>query len=230
MLPPPATAAPRAAVLLLHGLDMSPAMLAPLARALKLPAYVALPAGPVERPDGQRGWWPVDDARRAARLAAGPTDYVAADPPGRAVARVIVRRAAAVLRARAGPELPLVVAGFSQGGMLALDALLMDDPPLEAGEADVESPATAYRPQMLALWSSSRIAFDAWRPSLSRVAGLDVQVVHGRQDANLGLHAGEALRDSLGEAGARVEWTAFEGGHEIPLTAWAGLRRWVRAV
>ncbi|HEX7686995.1 MAG TPA: hypothetical protein VF453_04760, partial [Burkholderiaceae bacterium] len=42
----------RAAVLLLHGLDMTPAQLAPLLRSLRLPAWVALPAGPVERPGG----------------------------------------------------------------------------------------------------------------------------------------------------------------------------------
>ncbi|MFL6626202.1 MAG: hypothetical protein ACJ8G1_07135, partial [Vitreoscilla sp.] len=77
----------RAALMLLHGLDMAPAQLAPLLASLKLPALVALPSGPVERPGGRRAWWPVDDAARAARIAAGPADLHASHPPGRPPAR-----------------------------------------------------------------------------------------------------------------------------------------------
>ena len=210
----------RAAVLLLHGLDMGPATLAPFVRTLRLPAWVALPEGPLPRPGGGHAWWPVDDAARALRLASGPSDFAAMDPPGRASARVRVRQALAALRAQAGPDVPLAVAGFSQGAMLALDALLVDD-----GGA----PA-ALRPGVdaLMLWSASRLAFAHWAPNLARLAGLAVQQLHGRRDANLGLAAGEALRDALAGAGARVDWLAFDGGHEIPLAAWVGLRRWVR--
>ena len=203
---------PRAAVLLLHGLDMAPAQLAPLLRSLRLPAWVALPAGPVARADGRHAWWPVDDAARAARLARGPSDMHDRHPEGRAAARAAVHAAACALRERA-PGLPLILAGFSQGAMLALDCVLQA-PPLQA--------------DALALWSASRLAFSEWLPALERLRGVHVELVHGRADANLGIEAGLALRDALVAAGARVRWTPFDGGHEIPLAAWIGLRRLVK--
>lgn len=199
-------------VLLLHGLDMSPAQLAPIVRSLRLPALVALPAGPVERADGRLAWWPVDDAARAVRLRAGPADLHDAHPPGRERARDTVHSAARALRERA-PGLPLLVAGFSQGAMLALDCALQ--PPALAVDA-------------LALWSASRLAFSEWAPAMHRLRGVRVDLRHGRADLNVGLFAAQALHDALLAEGADVRWAPFEGGHEIPVQAWTGLRRLVR--
>lgn len=217
---PPSTP-PVARLLLLHGLDMHPQGLLPLVRAARLPAWVALPEGPVDRPGGGRSWWPVDDEARAARLASGPSDLAAADPPGREAARRRVREAAAALQAAGGPDLPLVVAGFSQGAMLALDTLLAPD---------AEAETSPFSPAALVLWSASRQAFEHWRPRLPRLRGLPVWQRHGRHDANLSLAAGEALRDAMAGAGARVDWAVFEGGHEIPWTAWRALRRQLQSL
>jgi phospholipase/carboxylesterase len=207
----PAGAA-RVAVLLLHGLDMAPAQLAPIVRSLKLPALVALPAGPIDRPGGHRAWWPVDDAARAARLQAGPADLHDSHPPGRERARDALHAAARALRERT-PGAPLLVAGFSQGAMLALDGVLQG-PPLAV--------------DALALWSASRLAFSEWAPALHRLRGVRVDLIHGRADANLGLFAARSLHDALAAEGADVRWSPFDGGHEIPLQAWVGLRRLVR--
>jgi phospholipase/carboxylesterase len=206
--------APRASVMLLHGLDMAPAQLAPIAASLKLPALVALPSGPIERPGGGRAWWPVDDAARTARIESGPADLHDSHPGGREHAREAVHALARELRQRA-PGLPLVLAGFSQGAMLALDAVLQT-PPL--------------RVDALALWSASRLAFAEWMPALHRVRGMRVDLLHGRADANLGIAAGHSLHEALAGAGARVRWLPFEGGHEIPAQAWLALRRLVREV
>ena len=202
----------RAVVLLLHGLDMTPAQLAPMVRSLKLPALVALPAGPVARAGGHRAWWPVDDARRAARLAAGPADLHDTHPPGREPARDAVRATARALRERAS-GLPLIVAGFSQGAMLALDCVFQE-PPLAV--------------EALALWSASRLAISEWAPAMHRLRGVRVDLLHGRADANLGIAAAQSLRDALAAEDADVRWSLFDGGHEIPLQAWVGLRRLVR--
>ena len=203
---------PRAAVLLLHGLDMAPSQLAPVVRSLRLPALVALPAGPVERPGGLRAWWPVDDDARAARLRAGPADLHDSHPPGRAPARDAVHAVARKLRARA-QGVPLIVAGFSQGAMLALDCALQS-PPLAV--------------DALALWSASRLAFSEWTPGLHRLRGVRAELLHGRADANVSIAAAQALRDALAAQEADVRWSPFDGGHEIPLPAWTGLRRLVR--
>ncbi len=199
-------------VVLLHGLDMTPQLLAPLVRSLKLPAVVALPSGPVERPDGHRAWWPVDDVARAARLREGPSDLHDIHPPGRDRARAAVHACARDVRERA-PGRPLVVAGFSQGAMLALDCVLQS-PPLAV--------------DALALWSASRLAFSEWAPALHRLRGVRVDLVHGHADANLDIAAALALRDALAAEDADVRWSPFDGGHEIPLQAWVGLRRLVR--
>jgi phospholipase/carboxylesterase len=204
--------APQAAVLLLHGLDMSPSQLAPVVRSLKLPALVAVPAGPVARADGLRAWWPVDDAARAARLRAGPSDLHDVHPAGREHARDAVHAIARELRARA-PGVPLVVAGFSQGAMLALDCALQS-PPLVV--------------DALALWSASRLAFSEWVPGLHRLRGVRADLLHGLADDNLAIGAAQALRDALLAEAADVRWSAFDGGHEIPMQAWTGLRRLVR--
>lgn len=206
--------AARVTLMLLHGLDMAPAQLAPIVASLKLPALVAVPQGPVERADGRHAWWPVDDAARAARIAAGPADLHASHPPGRAPARDAVHAAARVLRERA-PGLPLVMAGFSQGAMLALDCVLQS-PPLAV--------------DALALWSASRLAFSEWRPSLHRLRGVRVELLHGRHDANVDVAAGRSLHDALADQGADARWATFDGGHEIPLQAWVALRRLVRDI
>jgi len=205
---------PRAALLLLHGLDMAPAPLARILASLKLPALAALPSGPVARPDGRRAWWPVDDAARAARMAAGPADLHDSHPPGRAPARDAVHAAVRALRERA-PGRPLVVAGFSQGAMLALDCVF-------------QSPGLVV--DALALWSASRLAFTEWLPALHRLRGVRVEQLHGCSDANFGVAAGRSLRDALAAEGADVRWATFDGGHEIPLQAWVGLRRLVREI
>ena len=199
-------------IVLLHGLDMAPRQLAPLVRSLRLPALVALPSGPVERPGGRRAWWPVDDAARAARLRAGPADLHDSHPAGRERARDAVHACVRAVREGA-PGRPLLVAGFSQGAMLALDCVLQ--PPPLAVDA-------------LALWSASRLAFSEWAPALHRLRGVRVELLHGRDDANVHIGAALSLRDALAAGGADVRWSPFDGGHEIPLQAWVGLRRLVR--
>ncbi len=133
-------------------------------------------------------------------------DLSTMDPPGRAEAR---GQLDALLRQFVSRRCVLV--GFSQGGMLAMDYVL------HGGRVDA-----------LALLSSTRIAFGDWQPRLAFLAGLPVLVAHGRADAELSFAAGEGLRDAAMAGGADVTWLPFEGGHEIPLVVWRGLRHFLQ--
>jgi len=202
--------AARIVVVLLHGFQMVPADLTPFAHSLQAPAWFLFPEGPLEaRPSG-RAWWHIDAELRARALAAGPRDFAEQHPPDLPAARARLVTLVEAAQARAGTR-PLVLGGFSQGGMLACDTLLRSNLSIAA----------------LALFSSSRIAFDEWPPLLARgrVAGLPVLVSHGERDDDLAFSAGEALRDCLRAAGADVEWVPFAEGHEIPLVVWRRFRK-----
>jgi phospholipase/carboxylesterase len=195
------------AVVVLHGRQMEGADLAPFAHSLGVPAYFVFPDGPLPAKPRGRTWWPVDSEARIRRLASGPMELSAMDPEGRAEARALLEALCKQL-AR-----PIVLVGFSQGGMLAMDHVLHG----------------GTRPEALALLSSTRIAITDWQPRAHVLAGLPVLVAHGHADAELSFTAGELLRDFAAAGGAQVTWLPFEGGHEIPLVVWRALRTLVKA-
>ncbi|HSI57593.1 MAG TPA: hypothetical protein VLA16_08550 [Ideonella sp.] len=214
-MPPRRSAIPHppvAGLLLLHGRHMRPAELEPFVPALGLPVHCLAPAGPVHHEDGRHSWWPVDMREREAELATGASELSGRYPAGRELARECLGRAVGELHAQLQPGQPLLLAGFSQGGMLALDYLLHTGDPRIGG---------------LAIFSASRLAMDEWRPRLAALAGMPVLLAHGRQDANLSFAAGEALRELLVGAAAQVQWLPFDGGHEVALVVWRALRRFV---
>jgi phospholipase/carboxylesterase len=206
----PASADAVSAMIVVHGYAMEAEHLAPLALAMGLPTTLYFPRGLHATPDGGRCWWQVDQERRRESIARGPRDLSDEYPPGRATARAALLAVARHAQEQ-HPDTPLILAGFSQGGMLACDTLLHEE-------------LTA---QGLILLSSSRIAVGDWRPQLQRLRGLSTLVAHGTLDQDLSFAAGERLRDELLDAGAKVTWIPFEGGHEIPFTVWRSVKRQV---
>ena len=200
----------RVQVVLLHGYAMRPEDLEPFSHSLSIPATFYFPRGPQVVGAGNRAWWPIDEERRSRQLIGGPRDLYEEFPPGRLGARTTLRAFLEQVRAQA-PELPLVLGGFSQGGMLACDTVLCGAQPVSG----------------LALFSSSRIAFSEWLVHREALAGLPVLVSHGHEDADLAFAAGEALRDFHRDSSANVTWIPFHGGHEIPLVVWRALRRFL---
>jgi phospholipase/carboxylesterase len=203
----------RALILMLHGYAMGPDDLVPFAHSLRVPAEFYVPEGPVAAEPAGRAWWPIDQERRAIAISRGPRDLCEEHPEGADAARRALGALVSTLGAK-HPDLPLVLLGFSQGGMLACDAHLR-------GVVDAAA---------LVLLSSSRISVDEWAPLASRLKGLPVLISHGRLDDDLGFHAGEALRDFCAAAGAEATWVPFDGGHEIPLVVWRHVRRFLESV
>lgn len=204
---------PRLLVVLLHGYGMQAGDLLPFASVLPPEAACCFPQATIALDDGGWTWWPVDRRLREASLRAGPRDLHDTHPPGREAARAQVAAVCRELRAR-HPGLPLLLGGFSQGGMLACETVLHGD----------------CQPQGLALLSASRIAFDEWQPLGHRLRGLPVLQAHGESDGNVSHAAAVALRGFLQAAGAQVDWLSFDGGHGLPLPVWRRMKRFAQTL
>jgi phospholipase/carboxylesterase len=196
-------------IVVLHGREMCGADLSPFAVTLAADAYWLFPDAPLAA-GRARTWWPIDSEQRIRALGQGPMELSAMDPPGRPEAR-------AFLDAIVTPiHQPFVLAGFSQGGMLAMDYVLHG----------------GRRPAALALLSTTRIAIDEWTSCATTgvLNDLPVLVAHGTDDAELAFAAGEHLRDFAAAHGAIVQWLPFEGGHQLPFVVWRALRKLIKSM
>jgi phospholipase/carboxylesterase len=189
-------------VILMHGFGAPGDDLVGLAPYLKAPVRFVFPAAPLELGGlygDSRAWWLLDLARLEQQLnSGGPAIRAAEVPEGLTAARDHVMKLVDAVAARYPG--PLVLGGFSQGAMLALDVALHRD----------------TRPAGLLLMSGTLLAEPVWAPRFASLAGVPVLMSHGRQDQLLPFSAAETLRDKLRAAGAKVEWIDFPGGHEIP--------------
>ncbi|MGZ3428564.1 MAG: alpha/beta hydrolase [Polyangia bacterium] len=199
----------RVVMVLAHGFQMEPADLSPFAHSIRAPAWFLFPEATLPAEPRGRAWWFIDAKLRDEALQRGPRDFAVQHPPDLPAARARLLEFWHAAKAAAGGR-PLVLGGFSQGGMLTCDTLL---------RSQIDAAA-------MVLLSASRIAFDEWQPLLASrpFAGLPVLVSHGQADPDLAFSAGEALRDCLVTAGADVTWLPFVEGHEIPLVVWRRLR------
>ena len=184
-------------VVLLHGVGSRGADLARLGVvwAKKLPALrFAAPDGPVPFDGGgdARQWFSVVGVtaeNRPARVAAAASAFDAVVDAAIAAAGTTVDRT--------------VLAGFSQGTIMAVDAVMRG------------------RPFAGILGFSGRIA----RVPPTPLTGLAVRLVHGDADPVIPFTEAERAHDLLAAAGARVELVRLAGeGHGIgPAAAAAGL-------
>lgn len=199
------------AVILLHGYAMDHADLAPFGDSMNFPARFFFPRGPRSAVPHGYAWWDVDTLAREQALRRGARDLANERPPGLTAARRQLDDFITALQDEHRPH-RIVLGGFSQGGMLACDAVLHG------------APAEA-----LVLLSASLLHLTSWEARRARLRNLPAFVSHGRSDSDLAFTAGERLRDFVIAAGARVTWAPFDGGHEIPLPVWRALRKFFTA-
>lgn len=212
-------------VVLMHGFGAPGADLVPLYRQLDVPHEVrfAFPEAPMRLEDtlgamyaGARAWWMIDVAALAGAMSGQPrADRSAEVPEGLDEARSQLQSGIeALTKTLRVPEGNLVLGGFSQGAMLALDVALHSDVKL-AG---------------LVLMSGTLIASGVWQPLLSKHAGLRVLQSHGRADALLPFAMAQRLHDMLRDAGLDVRWIEFNGGHTITNGVVSALAAFIREV
>ena len=200
-------------VVLMHGFGAPADDLIPLGEVLRAPpgTRFAFPGAPLSLPGmwaGASAWWMIDIGRYERALQTGSIrELIDDEPPGMAAARAGVEAMLDGLQAELGVAgTRLVIGGFSQGSMVALDVALRSDRPL-AG---------------LLLWSSALQCRTAWAAGMAARRGLPVFQCHGRHDPILPFAVATALRDELIAGGLEVDWLEFDGGHEIPPPAITG--------
>jgi phospholipase/carboxylesterase len=207
-------------VVLLHGFGAPGDDLVPLWRTLAAPTGTrfVFPAAPIDLGPammGGRAWWYIDLEERMRRQALGEKRDVAEVPDGldaaRAKVEALLDRVDQTLQPAAGK---LVLGGFSQGAMLALDTALRSTRPL-AG---------------LVLLSGTHIAANEWASRLDARRGLPVFMSHGQADELLPFAIAERLKSTLAQHGLPVEWVPFRGGHGIPPGVADGVGAFLRRV
>jgi phospholipase/carboxylesterase len=150
---------------------------------------------------GGRMWWPLDMERLQTAIATGG-DFVMAEetPPGLVESRKALKAMLeALLQQTKLPMSKVVVGGFSQGAMLAVDVVLRSD----------EAPAA------LAILSGAPVCTSEWKKLASKRAGLAVLQSHGTFDPILRYAWGKNLQALLDDAGLMVDFVEFAGGHGI---------------
>lgn len=199
---------PDAAVIWLHGLGADGYDFVPIVRALRLPEDLRIrfifphaPVRPVTINGGMkmRAWYDIRTANlledvdregihKAQQLVAGLID------------REIER---GILPSR------MLLMGFSQGGVLALECGLR------------------YRPSINAIGMlSSYVALPEELPP-ARSDSPPILLLHGTQDTLVPLTLAEIGRKHLEELGYRVTWRYFVMGHEVRPEEVEYLRRWL---
>lgn len=202
----------RANFVFLHGYDMERGAFAPFARSLRLPVTTYFPEASLTVSEGGFSWWPVDQQLRAKQLQRGPRDLAHTTPPGRHTAREQLAAFLGEIR-RKDPAAPLILGGFSQGGMLAFDVALR-----------------ACSVAALVLLSASRVAIENDKAEVRDLSGVPALVAHGSKDRNISITAGRALADDLKQRGCAVEFLEFDGDHETPLPVWRAVRKFIANV
>jgi len=216
---------PTLAVVLCHGYGASGTDLVGLAQPLlatgingPVKAVLIFPAAPLDLAEqgvpGGRAWWPVDLDRLINRRTPELLDqFRRACPPGLVQSRDLLIK----LLSEAGKHFGLaadrfVLGGFSQGAMLATDVALR----------------LKKAPAGLCVLSGALINEAEWRRLALERGPLTVLQSHGKYDSILPFPMGAALRDLLLEAGADVDFAAFNGDHEIPLDVLHRLAHFIR--
>ncbi len=188
---------PVASVVWLHGLGADGHDFEPIVPALALPFAVryVFPHAPV-RPVSLNGGWPMRAWFDLGAIDPGATlDRIGIDASTASVAALIAREVT-----RGSPHQRIVLAGFSQGGAIALHAGLREPRPLAGIVA-----LSTFLPAAEMLPDEASEANHA----------TPILMVHGTLDAVVPEGFGAASRDVLLELGHPVEWHSFPIAHTV---------------
>ncbi len=202
------------AVVLMHGYGAPGTDLVDLHRVLGLSPEVRFlfPEAPIQLPIApemaawgmveSRAWWNIDMLALQRAMQQGEmrnlrTEYPDGMDDARNQVVSMLEEATGLLGIPGGG---LVLGGFSQGAMLAMDTALQS-------KVDVAG---------VVLMSGTLLCEDVWTPLMESRAGTPVFQSHGRQDPVLPFPLAEELGNKLQSQGWDHTWVPFDGAHGIP--------------
>ncbi len=206
------TGRPTSAAIYLHGFGAPGTDLVPLAEEMleSNPSKVLhsmrflFPAAPLEIDPGYDGrcWWPINMERMQMALASGAVsdiaDIVPAELPD-CRQKIIDVVQWCQKHDNVAPE-HVVLGGFSQGAMLAIDVALHLGGKLGG----------------VCLWSGMLINQTEWKALAGKATPMRVVQSHGLLDPVLPFSCGQSLRKMLTDAEHQVDFVTFQGYHQIP--------------
>lgn len=190
-------------VILMHGYGADAQDLLPLSEAIptkKVFNYI-FPEAPLSIPLGPhwtgRAWWNINMTR--LQNPAMEHDISVETPKELPQTRQMVQDMIAALNV---PTEQIIIGGFSQGGMCAVDQLIM----------------SGHKFKGLVLLSSALINKTEYKANISKVdPSIPCFISHGQQDTVLKIKFSDQLQSLLSSNKNPVERHVFQGGHEIPL-------------
>jgi len=207
-------AEPRASVIWLHGLGADGNDFLPIVSELDLPAETAIrfvfPHAPV-RPVTINGGYPMRAWYDLALDAGGLQQNDEHVRESEGLVRALVRRE----RDRGVPNSSIVLAGFSQGGAVVLNAGLHYPEPL-AGFLVLSAPV----PDPDALMSETNVANEA----------TPIFLAHGNQDKVVPYSMGQRLRTCIQGRGLDVEWHSYAMPHSVCPQEIQDISRWIERI
>ena len=210
----PEQARARASVIWLHGLGADGHDFAPIVPQLRLPDALAVrfvfphaPRRAVSINQGleMRAWYDI------RTLGAGLVEDMAGIAESTALVEGFLQRESELGIA----QRHIVLAGFSQGGAMALHAGLRT----ASGLGGIMGLST-YLPL------SEKLAAEAGAAN----RGTPILLCHGRLDTVLPFQLGELARDSLRGLGYAVQWQAYPMGHEVSAAEIDDIGAWLARV
>ncbi len=199
----PSTETPRILMLWLHGLGADGYDLEPAAEMLGLKGvrhvFPHAPVRPVTINGGMamRAWYDI----------AGPDLQWREDAEGMRASALQVHELAEELRKNS--DLPVVLAGFSQGAVISLVAAALGMRNL-IGVVSM----SGYIPRFLS-------------PSLAALQGVPVLMMHGEQDEVIPFAMGKSSGEMLGELGVALAWRSYAMPHTICQQEIQDLAKWL---
>lgn len=189
-------------VILFHGYGADASDLRPLADMIptKKTFNYIFPEGPLEIPLGGhwvgRAWNHIN----LARLQDPSGDYDISNESAKELpqTRKLIQD---MLRDLKIPMNQIILGGFSQGGMMAVDQYL-------------NSPEA---PKALVLLSSALVNKTEWKSLAKGKTPVPYFISHGQQDPVLKIRSSDQLHSFLNEMGLKGERHVFQGVHEIPM-------------